>query len=79
MTSCISILTLCGLAGVYTQSTNVHPPGMCAGYINKYTHADQCVYSFTVPKRDVNDCKGLEDTVQNMNERTNTLETELKG
>ena len=50
---------------------------MCAGYINKYTHSDQCVYSFTVPKRDVNDCKGLEDTVNNMNERTNALEVEV--
>ncbi|CAG5112371.1 Oidioi.mRNA.OKI2018_I69.chr2.g6592.t1.cds [Oikopleura dioica] len=77
MRSKFYIFTLCGLAGVYTQSTNVNPPGMCAGYINKYTHSDQCVYSFTVPKRDVNDCKGLEDTVNNMNERTNALELEV--
>lgn len=72
------ILLTFGLAGhIQCQSTNVHPPGYCAGYINKYTHADQCVYSFTVPKRDVNDCKGLEDTVSNMNDRTMALEEDL--
>ena len=47
------------IGGGKSQSTNVHPPGYCAGYINRYTHHDQCVYSFTVPKTDMNDCKGI--------------------
>ena len=42
----------------HAQSTSANPPGQCAGYINRYTHEDQCVYSFTVPKQHQNDCKG---------------------
>ena len=49
----------------------------CSGYINKYTHHDQCVYSFTVPKTDMNDCKGLEDNVKSLNDRVGYLEKNL--
>lgn len=66
------------VGGGKSQSTNVHPPGYCAGYINRYTHHDQCVYSFTVPKTDMNQCKGLEDTVENLRGRVGILETNLE-
>ena len=46
------------------QSTSANPPGQCAGYINRYTHDDQCVYSFTVPKQHQNDCNGIKSDVQ---------------
>ena len=47
-----------------SQSTSANPPGQCAGYINRYTHDDQCVYSFTVPKQHQNDCNGIKSDVQ---------------
>jgi len=61
-----------------TQSTSANPPGQCAGYINRYTHDNQCVYSFTVPKQHQNDCKGQEADLKYLLRENESVKAEIE-
>nr|XP_039248504.1 uncharacterized protein LOC120326310 [Styela clava] len=62
------------VSGNHGQSTSTQPPGYYAGYLNRYTKEDQCVYSFVVPKKDRDQCPGLKSTVEAMSDKIKDLE-----
>ena len=62
---------------LHSQYVGNQPPGYCASYLNRYTSENQCVYSFVVPKKESNQCPGLNANIQDLQSKFTEMEEKM--
>ena len=71
------LISICGMLRVRGQYSAEQPPGYCASYLNRFTSENQCVYSFVVPKKDRDQCPGIEANVDDIKKSMDDMERKV--